>query len=213
MQIIEGLCYTHPHHMELVATSPVMRGVWRKCLSLVKRRGAVMAPLFVDDRPQEGELCIQTVEELILATTSRSYESIPWLGSQISEAGLQAKHGALGCVKLDVLYHLHVLWSLTLLDPDWSWTVVHPVSFQNQQSEMLEELFRRTASATNLDVMANSLQTSRDEFRAQARDKFLKRFSHHWVGEDGRVGSVTQAVWRGKKVCHELVLTSVLSEV
>src|SRR3989344_4828651 len=171
MQLIEGLCYTHPNHDALVATHPVMRGVWRKCMSLLGR-GAVMAPLLVDDRPQPEEICVQTVEELILTTTSRNYQSLPWLGKQISEADLQARYGALGCVKLDVLYHLHVLWSLAIVDPDWQWVVVHPASFQDQQSKMLEELWRRLASITSLDVMAGSLKQSRDEFRAQARDKF-----------------------------------------
>jgi hypothetical protein len=204
MEIIEGLCYTHPHFPELVATSPVMRGVWRKCVSLLTH-GAVMAPLFVDDRPQVGEICVQTVEELIFTTTGRNYQSFSWLGTQISEAELQDRHGALGCVKLDVLYHLHVLWSLAIVDPGWKWIVVHPFSFQTQQARMLEELWRRLAMATSLDVMAGSVKQSRDEFRAQARDKFLRRFTHYWVDESGHTTMVTQPAWRGKKIIHETV--------
>lgn len=204
MELIEGLCYTHPHHPELLATHPVMRGVWRKCRSLLKP-GALMAPLLVDDRPQKGELCVQSVESLLRTTTCCGYDSFSWLGGEISEAQLQARYGALGCVQLDVLYHLHVLWSLALIRPDWTWTVVHPLSFQDQQSGMLAELWKRLSGATDIGTMADSLKASKDALRAKLRDAFLARFSHHWVGEDGRVASLTHPVWKGGEVIHENV--------
>lgn len=203
LKLIEGLCYTHPHHAELVAGHPVMCGVWRKCVSLVKEQGAMMAPMLVDDRPQAGEICEQSVETLLMTTTGKGESSFPWLGPQISEAQLQSRYGTLGCVKLDVLYHLHVLWSVSILEPNWKWTVVHPVSFQDQQAGMLAELWLELSRASNLGVMAQSLQVKKEIFLAEARESVLGRFSHHWVGETGRVVSTTRPVWRGKKILHE----------
>src|SRR3989338_9229650 len=206
MELVEGLCYTHPHYPELLATHPVMRGVWRKCRALLTK-GAIMAPLLVDDRPQDGELCVQSVETLLTQTTNCGYVSFPWLGPEVSEAGLQKRYGALGCVQLDVLYHLHVLWSLALIYPDWKWMVVHPVSFQNQQSGMLAELWKRLAGAPDVGAIAGCLGTGREELRLKLRDSFLARFSHHWVEADGRVSAVTRPVWKGGKVLHESIAT------
>lgn len=202
MELIEGLCYTHPHYPELVATHPVMRGVWRKCRALLTK-GVAMAPLLIDDRPQQGELCEQSVETLLMETTRCGYASFPWLGPEVSEAELQKRYGALGCVQLDVLYHLHVFWSLALVFPDWKWTVVHPVSFQDQQSGMLSELWKRLAGATDIGVVAGCLRASKEELRVKLRDSFLTRFSHYWVGDDGRVEAFTRPVWKGGKVSHE----------
>lgn len=204
MKLVEGLCYTHPHYPDLVASHPVMRGVWRKCVSLLGK-GVVMAPLLVDDRPQEGALCQQTVDDLLCATTSKTFQSFPWLGSPISEAELEVRYGILGCVALDVLYHLEVLKSVSALYPEWTWTVVHPVSFQSQQADMLAGLWLKMFRASNFEVMAQSLQIKKEVLLANVRASFLGRFTHHWIGENGRVISTTQPVWKEKRVLHEPV--------
>lgn len=201
--LIEGLCYTHPHHPELVASNSTMRGVWRKCVSLTKEKGAVMAPLFIDDRPQEGELCIQTVNDLLQTTTGKPYESFHWLGDPLSEAELQAKHGALGCVQLDVLYHLHVLWSLALVDPDWKWIVVHPLDFKEQQAGMLTELWKRISSVIDISIMADRSRIKKEDLQSQLRKSLLNRFSHYWVDENGEVVQHTYPVYADKQVWHK----------
>lgn len=204
LQIVEGLCYVHPHQRELVACHPVMRGVWHKCVSLLKN-GTAMAPLLVDDRPQEGVICTQSVEHLIWTTTNRKYNSLPWLGERVSEASLEARYGLLGCETLDAIYHLEVLGHLSLLMQEWRWIVVHPLSFQKQQCGMLDEFLRRLGINIKIEVVAERLRKSRDTLWTEMRQSILDRFRHYWIGEDGRVCATTHPKYLRKKIVHEPV--------
>jgi len=202
MHLVEGMFYQNPHYPELVAEHPAMVGVWRKCASLIGK-GVVMAPLLVDDRPQEGMICGQTIESLLNTTTGRKYESFPWLGPQISEAQLEVRHGTSSCYVLYAEYHMQVMWYLNLLQGDWLWTKVHPISFQETNARTLGELWKRIGVATQLSVIAGSVQTPQDDFRTQVRESLFSHFRHYWVAGDGQVVSHTRPVWKKGKVVHE----------
>lgn len=202
--VIEGLCYVHPHYPELVATHPVMRTLWRMCAASCKRiPGAVMAPLLVDDRPNPQALCMQSSQELILAATGREYASFPWLAPEVSEAELETRYGTLGCSALDALYHIEVLSSLSLLAPEWEWLVIHPFAFQEQQSEMLLELWKRLAAQVDFGKLAGAVRENKDVLRARMRAEFFARFEHVWIGDDDRTFFVTKPVWKEQRVVHE----------
>lgn len=200
--IVEGLCYLFPHRPELVASSLVMRGVWRTCARLVKTTaGTLLAPLLADDIRRDQMLGEQTAEELLRATTGRGYESFPWFGPAMLESAIQARYGELGCKIFDSLYHRDVVSRLAPLG-DWKWVVVHPQAFHDQQAGMLLELWKLISSDFNFSAFAQQRRESADTVRERMRTEFLNRFEHHWIGDDGKVVATTRPVYGQKKITH-----------
>lgn len=206
MKIVEGIFYENPHYPVLVEDHPAMIGVWKTCASLIVK-GVTMAPLLVDDRPQEGALHKQTIESLLQTTTGRKYKSFPWLGDKISERELESHHKTSSCYKLYAEYHILVMWKLNFLfQNDWIWTKVHPVSFQDTNARTMGELWKKMAGSSNLEILAERVQSPQDDFRIKVRESLFSHFRHYWVAEDGQIISYTRPVWRKGEVMHEPIL-------
>ena len=199
--LVEGLVYLHPHQPEIVADHPAMRGTWAACRHLLGQHpNSFLAPLLIDNLSRNGATApVQTVEQII----GKSYESLPWFAKPVIESEIAARYGDRGCEAFDSIYHRDILLPLSISHPDWRWLVVHPVTFQGQQSGMLEKLWRIIFGGLNLAHIARKRRVTADAVRAEIRDGFLGRFQHHWIGNDGHLCAVTQPVWRGKRVVHE----------
>ncbi len=200
MRVIEALFYSNPHKTCLCAQSPVMKSIWRKCAGLTRGKGSIMAPLLVDDRPQERGLCVQTVDDVIRTTTGRTYESFRWFRGQVSEIALEERHGKIGCTSLDAYYHLEVIGSLSTLFPEWKWIVVHPDAFKDQQAGMLAEVWQFIAP--DFSPVAEVLSQKKETLHASLREAFFNRFRHLWVSDDGRIQECTRPVYKGGAVIH-----------
>jgi hypothetical protein len=124
----------------------------------------------------------------------RPYSSLPWLAESVFESTIAERYQAFGCKEYDALYHRDVMMPLTLIDPVWEWVVVHPESFKDQQAGMLGDLWKL--------LMPAGIRLP-DAKRGDIRDEFLGRFTHHWVGDDGKVSLVTKPVYKNKKIIHE----------
>lgn len=199
--LIEGLAYLHPHQPEIIADHPAMRAVWATCRHLLRQNhNSFLAPLLIDDLSRVGGRApTQTVEQIV----GKPYESLPWFAKPVIESEIAARYGDRGCEVYDSIYHRDIILMVSIMHPDWRWLVVHPVTFQDQQAGMLEKLWRIIFAGLNLAHIARKRQLSADAVRAEIRDSFLGRFTHHWIGTDGHLCAVTQPVWRGKKVVHE----------
>ena len=190
-----------PHQPEIYHDHPATRGVWHLCQQLLRDHpNSYMAPLLHDDICRNGgRTTTQTVEQVI----GKSYESLPWFAKPVVESKIAERYGALGCESFDALYHRDTILMLSVTHPDWRWLVVHPVTFQDQQSGMLEKLWRIIFGGLTLAHIARKRQVSADALRAEIRDAFLGRFQHFWIGNDGQLAGVTQPIYRGKKIVHE----------
>ena len=205
--LIEGLFYAMPHQPEIYHDHPAMRGVWRLCQQLLRDHpNSYLAPLLHDDLCRNGgRTTSQTVEQVI----GKAYESLHWFAKPVIESEIANRYGDRGCEAFDSIYHRDVILPLSVIYPDWRWIVVHPVTFQEQQSGMLEKLWRIIFGGLNLAHIARKRQATADVVRAEIREKFFGRFTHHWIGSDGHLCSVTQPVWRGKNVVHVGVIEHV----
>lgn len=199
--LVEGLLYLHPHQPEIVADHPAMAGVWRLCRHLLgQHQNSFLSPLLVDDLSRNGGRApSQSIEQVI----GKAYESLPWFAKPVIESDIAARYGDRGCEAFDAIYHRDIILMLSTIYPDWRWLVVHPETFQEQQSGMLEKLYRIIFGSLNLAHIARKRHLSADVVRAEIRQNFLGRFQHYWIGNDGHLCTVTQPVWREKKVVHE----------
>ena len=201
MKIIEGICYLHPHKKELVASHPSMKGTWRTCMRLVKD-GSMMAPLLVDDIRREESFAYQTIDEILLTTIGKKYDSIPWLGNSIIESEIYKQYGNLGCKMFDSIYHREVLLMISSLSTEWEWIVVHPVIFKEQQAGMLLNLYKFIYKNINISFLAQKEVKKVDEIRDDLRNKFLDKFTHYWIDVDGNIESITNPIYNQGKIQH-----------
>jgi hypothetical protein len=206
LTIIEPICYLNPHKEQLVSDHPAMIGSWRYAINISRKvRGAMLAPLLVDDIDREGSITSQTVDDIITATaTELSYSDLPWLGGQVIESEIEKQYGNLGCKMFDCLYHRDVLSQIALIAGDsWEWIVVHPAIFKDQQSGMLLNLWKMLEGDMNWSALSQQNMVNKDKLRAIYRDKFLSHFQHVWMDDSGEPESVTRPVFEGGKVKHK----------
>jgi hypothetical protein len=201
LTLVEGIAYLYPHKPELVRAHPAMRGVWKRCEYLTKPKGSFLAPLLVDDLVRDT-IVEQTLEEIIDQNIGRPHGELPWYGLPVKESTIAGRFGDLGCKTFDSLYHRDILLSLALQAPEWRWIVVHPLSFQDQQSGMLRELFSLIYGDLNWGVLAQKRMVKTETVRMAARSEFLAHFEHHWIHDDGQVQSKTRPIYRSGKIVH-----------
>lgn len=192
IQIIEGLCYLHPHKREIVQDHPSMRGVWRTVFSMQKDPTSFVAPLLVDDLEREASPT-QSIESILKSTIGKKYSDLTWFADPVMESEIAQKYDAFGCKEYDALYHRDILLSVMLISADWKWIVVHPDSFTDQQSGMLEDLWHL--------IMPSGLKLA-PEVRAKLRDDFLAHFKHYWIDDRGVISMVTVPRYNKKKIEH-----------
>ena len=200
IRIIEPICYLYPHKEELVVTSNSIIGVRNYCRTLLKDKHSFLSPLLIDDLKREGYLVEQTVEDVLgdLSTSS-------CFGSPIMESNIEFYYGKLGCKLFDALYHKDVIISLYLLHSNWSWVVVHPQIFKEQQGGMLLDLWRHISGDILFNNISNKVKIKGDVLKQQYRDEFLKRFEHYWIDENGKMCEHTKPIYKGKKIIHEVI--------
>lgn len=191
--IVEGLCYLHPHKREIVETHSAMKGVWLQCLSMSENIDHYLAPLLVDDIERETAPS-QSVDSILLTTIGKKYDDLRWFSDPIIESEIAKKYGAFGCKMYDALYHRDILLALFAKSSSWRWVVVHPESFKDQQAGMLENLWHL--------ILPGKINMSEKE-RTDLRTRFLSRFEHYWVADDGTISGITHPAYKNKKVVHE----------
>ena len=103
----------------------------------------------------------------------------------------------------DSLYHKDVLISLFLSDTDWEWIVIHPTLFKEQQSGMIENLWKLISDKINFNSLANKFKIRSDLLRSNTRIAFLNHFTHYWINEDGSIEKTKPKYL--KNIIHEAV--------
>ena len=206
MILVEGLCYLYPHQPEIVADHPAMKGVWRTCLQLLNNHDdSFLAPLLIDDLRRVEDAKLQRLHSLLKRTIGRTYESLPWFGKPVMESSIAIQYGNLGCKLFDAIYHKEILLALAVCCQDWRWIVVHPATFQGQQSGMLEQLWKMVHGGLDFSLIAQRMCMGKEELIRKSKTEFFGRFIHHWIGDDGVLSRVTVPVWHNKKVHHTSV--------